>query len=177
VIPVEPEQPAMRFRAGGHLGMISVPPHDVLHPSFPKAPLIPHDLNRMPNGELPMPSIRPASSADENGGYDDSGEPRRHADAQMPPPLVFTGRELAQSIAASAPVPTAASAKPSSSKPTSHKPTSHKPASAKQPSGGAATSTDGGQPEVTDPLKSNMALVIGIALLLVAAAIGLGFIL
>jgi hypothetical protein len=97
-------EPAMRFRAGGHLGMISMPPDEDLHPSFPKAPLIPHDLSRMPNGgELPMPSIRPPSYDE-----DDESEPRRHTDAQMPPPMVSAARALARGAAAeqgSAPSP------------------------------------------------------------------------
>lgn len=85
-------EPAMRFRATGNLGMISVPPEEDLHPSIPKAPRIPHDINRMPNGgELPMPSIRPPVIDD---GSDD--EPRRHTDAQLPPPLVLAARQMAQ---------------------------------------------------------------------------------
>jgi hypothetical protein len=89
-------EPSMRFRAGGHLGMISMPPDEDLHPSFPKAPLIPHDLSRMPNGgELPMPSIQPPSYDE-----DDDNEPRRHTDAQMPPPMVSAARVKAHSSGA-----------------------------------------------------------------------------
>jgi hypothetical protein len=178
VIPIEPELPAMRFRAGGHMGMISVPPHDVLHPSFPKDALIPHDLARMPNGELPMPSIRPASAADENGAYDESGEPRRHTNAQMPPPLVLAAKEMAASMAASTSTPTAASGtgKAGSTKLSSANPASAKPARDEQRSARANATSDGGQPQAPS-LKSNMALVVGIALLLIAAAIGLGFVL
>jgi hypothetical protein len=108
-------EPAMRFRAGGNLGMISTPPDEDLHPSFPKAPLIPHDLSRMPNGgELPMPSIQPPSFEEE-----DDNEPRRHTDAQMPPRMVSAARAMArdaaavQGMAPSAKVASVPSAKPS----------------------------------------------------------------
>jgi len=153
VISVEHEVPAMRFRASGSLGMISVPPHDVLHPSFPKAPLIPHDLYRMPNGDLPMPSIRPMSAADENNLFDENGEPRRHTDAQMPPPLVLAAREMAISAGLVKSRPAEAA--------------SDEPVPGKAPSLGAAS-----QP------PSHMPLVIGVVVLLVVAAIALaGFVL
>jgi hypothetical protein len=91
LIDAHPAEPAMRFRATGNLGMISLPPEEDLHPSIPKAPRIPHDLNRMPNGgELPMPSIRPPNMDE---GED---EGRRHTDAQLPPPLVLAARQMAR---------------------------------------------------------------------------------
>lgn len=100
-------EPAMRFRATGNLGMISMPPKEDLHPSIPKAPRIPHDLNRMPNGgELPMPSIRPPAMDDNDGS-----EPRRHTDAQLPPPLVMAARQMAREASLTptpAPTPTPA---------------------------------------------------------------------
>jgi hypothetical protein len=158
MIPVEPEQPAMRFRAGGHLGMISVPPNDVLHPSFPKAPLLPRDMHKMPNGgELPMPSIRPPSEDDENGAFDDFGNPRRHTDAQPPPPLVLTARETAASIASSQP---ASIGTPSSAKPARPDGPSAKPSPASAPGAFAAQSA-----------QSNAPLVIGIILGLVVAGL------
>jgi hypothetical protein len=171
VIPTEPERPPMRFRAGGHLGMISFPPNDVLHPSFPKAPLIPRDMHRMPNGgELPMPSIRPASSDDEDD--DDFGNPRRHTDAQLPPPQMLAARETATATTvAEAPGPATkpTSAKPTSAKPTSAELASAKPAAAKPPSGPAAASAPG--TFEAQSARSNAPLVIGIILLLVLAAV------
>lgn len=80
---------AMRFRATGSLGMLSLHPEDVLNPSIPKAPLIPRDMHRMPNAELALPSLRP-----EEPGADPTLDPlHRHTDAQLPPPLVFVNTE------------------------------------------------------------------------------------
>jgi hypothetical protein len=163
VIPTEPEQPAMRFRAGGHMGMISFPPDDVLHPSFPKAPLLPRDMHRMPNGgELPMPSIRPASADDENGAFDDFGNPRRHTDAQLPPPLVLAARDVAAAARM-------ADAGNPASKPASAKPASAKPAAAEPPSGPASLSPPG--TFEAQSARSNTPLWIGIILVLVAGAL------
>lgn len=166
VIPTEPEQPAMRFRAGGHMGMISFPPNDVLHPSFPKAPLIPRDMHRMPNGgELPMPSIRPAAD-DEGSADDDFGNPRRHTDAQMPPPLVLAAREMAAAPAV-ADVGSSPASKPASAKPA--KPASAKPAAGRLPSGPASLSPPG--TFEAQSARSNAPLVIGIILLLALAGV------
>ena len=165
VIPIEPEKPGMRFRAGGHLGMISFPPDDVLHPSFPKAPLLPRDMHRMPNGgELPMPSIQPASADDENGAFDDFGNPRRHTDAQLPPPLVLAARDMA--AAARMAEPRDLGPKPASAKPASATPASATP---KPPSGPASLSAPG--TFEAQSARSNAPLVIGIILLLVVAGV------
>jgi cell division septation protein DedD len=169
VIPAEPEaeQPGMRFRAGGHLGMISVPPNDVLHPSFPKAPLIPRDMHKMPNGgELPMPSIRPMYEDDENGAFDDFGNRRRHTDAQPPPPLVLTAREIATQTTRSEP----AISKPASAKPASAKPASAKPARGGEPSAKPSPASEPGMFEAQSA-QSNAPLVIGIVLALAVAAL------
>lgn len=155
IVPVEPEQPAMRFRASGHLGMISVPPSDVLHPSIPKAPLLPRDMHKMPNGgELPMPSIRPPSDDDENGAFDANGNPRRHTDAQPPPPLVLAAREMAATADGSDVAPA--------------KPASTKPAQPTEPRGSSAppSSTDLSEGESAG---GNAPLVIGVILALVIA--------
>jgi hypothetical protein len=157
-IPAEPGPSAMRFRAGGHLGMISVPPNDVLHPSIPKAPLIPHDLHKMPNGgELPMPSIRPPSADDDNGAYDDFGNPRRHTNAQLPPPLVLAAREMAISMA-------------TSSEPAASKPSSAAPVHAGEPSGKPSPASMPGAFEAQSA-RSNAPLVIGIILALAVAGL------
>jgi hypothetical protein len=161
VIPVEPERPAMRFRAGGHMGMISFPPNDVLHPSFPKAPLIPRDMHRMPNGgELPMPSIRPA--ADDEGSLDDDfGNPRRHTDAQMPPPFALAAREMGAAVTVAerggSPDP----------KPGTTPLASAKPQPGKVPSEPASFSPPG--TFEAQSARSSAPVVIGIILLLVAA--------
>jgi hypothetical protein len=75
----------MRFRASGSLMMTSMPPDSVLNPVFPKAPLVPHDMHRMPNAAMALPSLRPEDPSGDVG--DDPFH--RHTDAQMPPPLVF----------------------------------------------------------------------------------------
>lgn len=159
VIPVE-EPPAMRFRATGDLGMISVPPHEVLHPSIPKAPLIPRDLNRMPNGGLPMPSIRPAAG-DELDALDAAGEPRRHTDAQLPPPLVLAARQLGASPAAAAEPAPAAAPSPAPQPQTAP---DQRPMVPAVPAVAASEHTQQGQ---------SLTLKVGVALLLLAAAIAL----
>lgn len=158
LIPTEPEPPAMRFRAGGHLGMISVPPNDVLHPEIPKAPLLPRDMHKMPNGgELPMPSIRPPSDDDENGALDEFGNPRRHTDAQLPPPLVLAARGLTGSGTDATPPVRATSPKPA-------KPAETDPASTAPPLSTAASFD-------RQSARSNAPLVIGVIIALVIAGL------
>ncbi len=64
------------------LGMISNPPPETLNPSFPRAPLLPRDMHRLPNANIMLPSMRPEADDD----TDPHDAPRRHTDAQMPPP-------------------------------------------------------------------------------------------
>jgi hypothetical protein len=113
----------MRFRASGSLGMTSLHPEEVLNPSFPKAPLIPRDMHRMPNAVMAMPSLRP-----EEPGTDPADDPLyRHTDAQPPPPLVFVNADA----------PSMEPAAPRSTKTKLEKP-APEPIRAPEPAAGAA---------------------------------------
>lgn len=55
------------------------------NPFIPKAPLVPHDMDRMPNVNLPRWSARPMH---ENNPYS-AAPPRAHSDADLPPAFGF----------------------------------------------------------------------------------------
>lgn len=82
----ETERAIKRFRAAEGLDPEPNPDIDLINPDIPKAPLIPHDLARMPNAALPRFSDRPGWMVTDplaDGGQD----AREHADAQNPPPV------------------------------------------------------------------------------------------
>jgi hypothetical protein len=83
----ETERAIKRFRAAEGLDPEPDANIDLFNPDIPKAPLVPHDLARMPNAALPRFSDRPGWMLTDplaDGAADDA---REHADAQNPPPI------------------------------------------------------------------------------------------
>src|SRR5689334_17880802 len=58
---------------------------DPLNPAIPKAPLIPHDIARMPNAALPVWSLRPDERGPERPTLSAGAGSRDHVDARPPP--------------------------------------------------------------------------------------------
>jgi hypothetical protein len=65
---------------------------DPTNPDIPRAPKVPHDLDKMPNAKLPRVSDRPEwmltdpLAQGEGSGADGARTSRPHADARLPPP-------------------------------------------------------------------------------------------